>query len=110
MQALQSKNFERIVEAILRNNFASRYRQLTAGQIKTFIHQGLEKAQSRGITRQQSVCKYIILMFVFGRAFEDNPNLHWHSPLKHHPVSDMAVYQTYESAIASLKTQYQEVR
>ncbi len=109
MQQTLVNDFERTIEQLLNVHFNSRYRQLTTKQVKRFIHQSLEKAKSKGIIRQQSVCKYIIILFIFDYFFEDHLKLPWNYQLTQDQVSDMDVYQAYESVIVGLKAQYPEV-
>ena len=43
------------------------------------IRYGVERAGSYGIGTERDVCKYIDLMFAFGRDFDKNQDLPWAS-------------------------------
>src|SRR5215203_5799575 len=48
-------------------------------KVRETIRYGIERASTYGIKAQRDVCKYIDLMFVYGRDFDKDPNLTWPS-------------------------------
>ena len=44
------------------------------------ILEACERARSYGISTQKDVCKFLNLMFTFGRHFDTDPALPWVSP------------------------------
>jgi len=49
------------------------------GEVKTgqLIEFGITRAREHGFEAERDVCKYIDLMFTFGREFDRNPGLPW---------------------------------
>jgi hypothetical protein len=55
----------------------------TAGEqkVRQTIRYGMERAGRHGIKAERDVCKFIDLMFVYGRDFDRDPNLAWASAI-----------------------------
>jgi hypothetical protein len=48
-------------------------------KVRETIRYGIERASTHGMTAERDVCKFIDLMFVYGRNFDVDPNLTWPS-------------------------------
>ncbi len=72
-----SRTFEDRMVAHLNKCFPSECRERGDPEVRAWIRYGIERASAYGITAQRDVCKYIDLMFVFGRDFDRDPNLPW---------------------------------
>jgi len=57
--------------------FVATTRTMSDEDIREVIRCGLERAQIHGIDGERGICKYINLMFVFGRDFDRDPRLPW---------------------------------
>jgi hypothetical protein len=53
-------------------------------KVRETIRYGIERAATYGITAHRDVCKYIDLMFVYGRDFDTDPRLAWPSAVLSH--------------------------
>lgn len=70
-------DFEARMRAHVCRCFAATTRTMSDRQLRDVIRHGVARAQAYGIGSQRSVCKYINLMFVFGRDFDRDPRLPW---------------------------------
>lgn len=70
-------DFETRMHAHVCRCFEAATRTMSDGDIRDVIRQGVARAQSYGIGSERGVCKYINLMFVFGRNFDRDPRLPW---------------------------------
>ena len=95
--------FEKEVNSILYKNFTIRYNKLGKKRVSFIIKEGMEKAKQKKIISRKSVCKYIILIFIFGRNIENNSKFTWQYLINHKKVSDLDIHQAYQSAIADIK-------
>jgi hypothetical protein len=57
--------------------FMATTRTMSDQAIREVIRYGAERAQLHDICSERDVCKYINLMFVFGRDFDRDPRLPW---------------------------------
>jgi hypothetical protein len=45
------------------------------------IREAIERAQSHGFLGEREICKYINLVFTFGREFDRSPLIEWAAPV-----------------------------
>lgn len=69
--------FEARMAAHLESFFEDQCARLGEGGQRSAIRYGLSRARRHGLTREREVCKYIDLMFTFGRDFDTRPDLDW---------------------------------
>lgn len=67
---------QRVAEHLIRC-FPAACEALGQERMQAIIDDGIERARSYGIDRERDVCKYIDLIFVFGRDFDTNPEFPW---------------------------------
>lgn len=72
--------FRARVAAHLRSHFPDA-QALDAQELDEIIDEGRARASRYGIVSEQDVCKYLNLMFTFGRHFDEDPRLFWTAPL-----------------------------
>jgi len=71
--------FEKSMAEHLNRCFPDKCKALGEQGIQEVIRYGIKRAASHHITLERDVCKYIDLMFAFGREFDSNPDLPWAS-------------------------------
>ncbi len=69
--------FERRMEIHLDRHFSAVVRPMSSQALASTIRHGVARARHHGIGTERQVCKYINLMFVFGRDFDLDPRLPW---------------------------------
>jgi hypothetical protein len=72
----------------LRRCFPSECEALGDEGIQNTIRYGIERASSHGIDLERDVCKYIDLMFTFGRDFDSDLNYSWAADILHDETLD----------------------
>jgi hypothetical protein len=77
-EASRGKFEDRMVEHLNRC-FPSECQALGDKGVLEAIRYGIERAASHGINLERDVCKYIDLMFAFGRDYDRDPALPWAS-------------------------------
>lgn len=81
------KRFEDRMVAHLHEYFPQQCQTLGEEQVRAWIEHGITRAASYGIIAERDVCKYIDVMFVYGRDFDTDTRYPWAAPiLKAHPV------------------------
>jgi hypothetical protein len=70
-------DFEERAGAHLRRFFPRRCAALGPGGVRALVRAGIERAAAHGVHAERDVCKYIDLMAMLGRDFEDDPALPW---------------------------------
>ena len=73
------RDFEDSMASHLRRCFPRECKQLGEKKTKGEIRYGIDRASAYGIALERDVCKYIDLMFVYGRDFDRDPGLPWAS-------------------------------
>src|SRR5689334_20361906 len=73
------RSFEDRVAAHLNRCFPDDCRALGPTGVQEIIRYGTRRAESHGIDLERDVCKYIDLMFSFGRDFDSSPDHPWAS-------------------------------
>ena len=68
------KGFEERMVVHLNKFFQPQCRPLGEVKVREWIHYGIQRAKSYGIISERDVCKYIDLMFAFGRDFDKDRN------------------------------------
>jgi hypothetical protein len=58
-------------------------RQLGGSGVREAIRYGIERSGSYGMRSHQAVCKYLNLMFTFGRNFDTDPQHPWAAEILH---------------------------
>ncbi len=76
MQAA-AKDFEDRMVVHLNKFFPEQCEALGEPGTREEIRNGIDRAARYGIETERDVCKYIDLMFAFGRDFDTNPELPW---------------------------------
>lgn len=80
MQVLEDVARTRFIEHLavaLPNEQPQRAAELGADGIRAWIRHGIERAASYGITGDAAVARYVRLIFIFGREFDEDPRLPW---------------------------------
>jgi hypothetical protein len=77
----RQKTFEERMAGHLNRCFPSECEALGEQGVQDAIRYGIERAASHGIASERDVCKYIDLMFAFGRNFDRNRDLPWASSI-----------------------------
>jgi ribosomal protein L29 len=72
----QIESLKKTINKLLREQFPERYQQLGEAHTTHFINDALAKANRKQLTDQQSITKYVFLMFIFGKNMQDNPKLY----------------------------------
>ena len=88
MAALSSNmrtSFEPRVMRHLKKNFPEQCKALGDVQLREFVDYGVQRASDHGFITEADTCKYIDLMFVFGRDFDMDPDLPWAVTILHDP-------------------------
>ena len=77
------RDFERRMVLHLSQTFPAVCEPLGDAGVRESIQYGMQRAGSYGIAAERDVCKYIDLMFVFGRDFDKDPSLPWAAGILH---------------------------
>jgi hypothetical protein len=76
-----NRTFEDRMVVHLTKCFPNQCRQQGEPKVREWIRYGIKRASEYGITAQRDTCKYIDLMFVYGREFDQDTNLPWASSI-----------------------------
>lgn len=79
-------SFEDRMEQHLLRCFPGECAALGSEGVRETIRYGIERASSYGIDLERDVCKYIDLMFAFGRDFDRSPESSWAGPILTDPA------------------------
>jgi hypothetical protein len=71
------QKFEDWMAAHLAQFFPAQSHALGEPQLRELIQHGIRRATEHGITKERDVCKFIDLMIVFGRDFDQNEKQTW---------------------------------
>ena len=71
------KGFEDRMVEHLNEFFPDQCETLGEPDVREAVQYGIDRAGSYGITSERDVCKYLNLMFTFGRDFDVDPRLPW---------------------------------
>ena len=71
------KQFEDRTLAHLREFFPDQCNALDEPQLREGIRSGIRRAEGYGFSSKRDLCKYLNLMFTFGRVFDTDPELPW---------------------------------
>ena len=71
------RRFEQQMFEHARRYFPERCRMLGDEQTREWILHGIDRSGSYGIVSDRDVCKYIDVMFVYGREFDVDPQCRW---------------------------------
>jgi hypothetical protein len=71
--------FEDRMVVHLNKCFPGRCQKLPEVQVRETIRLGIDRAAGYGVSTERDVCKYIDLMMVFGRDFDERADLPWAS-------------------------------
>ena len=75
------RRFENRMVAHVNQFFPEKCNALGEEGVRSWIAHGIEKAGSYGIITERDVCKYIDIMFVYGRDFDTDPQCGWAPPI-----------------------------
>ena len=80
LQRVRIRSFEdRLTDHCRR--FFPRVCNALGAQLQLAIRDAIKRAGSYGFESQQDICKYVNLVFTFGRDFDRSSLLHWVKPL-----------------------------
>ncbi len=85
LRASMSEALEGRLAAHLNRYFPDRCRELGADVLRREIRHGINQAERYGIRTGQGICKYLNLMFLFGRDFDTDPRFPWASRILNGP-------------------------
>jgi hypothetical protein len=74
---LSLRKFEDRMAAHLERCFPAECRALGPDEVRQEIRYGIQRASTYGIDLERDVCRYIDLMFAFGRDFDMDPRQSW---------------------------------
>jgi hypothetical protein len=80
MASLSQANIQRFEDRVaehLNRSFPANCKILGPSGVEEIIRYGIRRAASHGINLERDVCKYIDVMFAFGRDFDRDPHLPW---------------------------------
>lgn len=75
------RRFENRMVAHLNQFFPARCQALGEPAVREWISHGIGRAAGYGIVAERDACKYIDVMFVFGRDFDIDPLNPWAAPI-----------------------------
>jgi hypothetical protein len=79
MHVLSQAMFEGWMETHLREFFPRRCSTLERPVLRQFIQNGIEKAKRYGFVEEPDICRYVDVMMVCGKNFDEDPQLPWAS-------------------------------
>lgn len=77
LNADMRRRFEMRMVAHVNQFFVQRCQLLGETGVREWIAAGIERAAKYGIKAEVDVCRYIDVMFVFGREFDADPRYPW---------------------------------
>ncbi len=96
------KNFEDRMVNHLYKCFSGPCKKIGELQVRKAIQHGIERTKKYGIISQRDICKYLNIMFVFGKDFDTNPNFSWARKILSNPSShspSWVIKDLYDAAI-----------
>ena len=97
------QKFEDWMIAHIRQFFSKQCRALQEPQLRDLIQYGIKRAAGHGIVSERDVCKFIDLMIVFGRDFDEDKQRPWASQiLANRKTARSKIRSLYEAAGAQL--------
>lgn len=109
VEALRGTRTERFVERLeahLRRFFPADCERLGGPRaLREVVHHGLSRAEHHGLRSQREVCKYLDLMFAFGRDFDRDARLAWAVAIFEghtHDLSRAKIDRLFEAGLAHL--------
>jgi hypothetical protein len=75
------QDFVERMEAYLNRCFPEECQAIGKADVQNTIRYGIERAKRHDIDLERDVCKYIAIMFAFGRDFDSSPALPWASSI-----------------------------
>jgi len=102
LKKAKPKNFEDEMVKHLNRFFLDQCLQMGEEEVRKAIQYGIKRAAEYGILPQREICKYINVMFVFGRDFDKDKKLPWASKILQNPLSQSSnwvIKDLYEVAI-----------
>jgi hypothetical protein len=85
----------------LRKFFPAQCDSLGEAGLDEFIQYGISRAASYEIKKHRDICRFVDMMFVFGRDFDTNPKVPWASRILNDPAivdPDTRIDRLYEEA------------
>lgn len=103
LRVSSSEGFVERVQAHLRAFFPAECERLgSAAALREVVRHGLGRARGHGLRSQREACKYLDLMFAFGRDFDRDPRLGWVAPILEghtHDLTRSTVDRLFEQAL-----------
>ena len=85
MQQAKTRRFEDRVLAHLRKYYPESCRELGEPDTREAVRHGIGRAATYDVTVERDVCKYVDLMFFFGRDFDTDGDLPWAGEILNDP-------------------------
>ncbi len=103
MEALDRDKRKRFVNHMaehLQKFFPKKCASLGDKQVREWIEHGIDRAQSYRIISERDVCKYLDVMFVFGKNFDCDAQLPWAAKILNLQYADPSgkVSQLFQAA------------
>ena len=80
-EAAVNQSFVNEMVGHVRQFFADQCNSMDADEVRRVCEEGLARAATYGIVSQRDVCKFVNLMFTFGRNFDADPSWPWASQI-----------------------------
>jgi hypothetical protein len=77
LEADTRRRFEDALALQIADCFPAQHQALGVGAVREAIRYGFERAGERGVRVQEDLCRWVFLMFTFGRDFDRDPELPW---------------------------------
>jgi hypothetical protein len=71
------RSFEQRMFGHVNRHFPKRCAELGEADVREYIRHGMQRARSYDIVSERDICKYVDLMFVYGRDYDTNPKYPW---------------------------------
>ncbi len=71
------QSFEDRMVVHLNRFFPAQCEALGESEVRIVISYGIRRAREYGVKAERDVCKYVDIMFTFGRDFDRNPEFPW---------------------------------
>jgi len=77
------KQFENQMVIHLNSNFPNETKEISEGELRTFIQEGIEQAEQYQITLEDDVRRYLEFIVMYGQNFDTNPDTAWTCEILH---------------------------
>jgi len=77
------KQFEDRMVVHMSNNFQDETREISEGELRALIQEGIEQAEQYQITLEDDVRRYLEFMVMYGQNFDTSPDTAWAGEILH---------------------------